>query len=190
MTVEAPIAATTTAVLQLWQRQGGCWTAVAGPWSARIAGSGFSDHHREGDGSTPTGSYGIGPVMYGNAPDPGVQYAYHRLTCGDWWDEDPGSPAYNAFQHVACGATPPFGGGSEALWQETTAYPSFAVLEYNTGPTVPGAGSGIFLHADVGGPTDGCVSLPLGELDRLLDWLRPADAPLAVLGPSTEISRF
>lgn len=87
---------------------------------------------------------------------------------------------------MACGATPPFGGGSEALWQETTAYPSFAFVEYNAAPAVPGAGSAIFIHADVGGPTDGCVSLPVGELDRL----RPAEAPLVVFGPSAEINRF
>jgi L,D-peptidoglycan transpeptidase YkuD (ErfK/YbiS/YcfS/YnhG family) len=128
--------------------------------------------------------------MYGNAPDPGVQYPYHRLACGDWWDEDPASPAYNTFQHVSCGTTPPFGGGSEALWQETTAYPSFAVVDYNTRPVVAGAGSGIFIHADIGGPTDGCVSLPLPELDQLLTWLRPTADPLVVLGPGAEVVRF
>jgi L,D-peptidoglycan transpeptidase YkuD (ErfK/YbiS/YcfS/YnhG family) len=91
---------------------------------------------------------------------------------------------------VNCGQTPPFGGGSEPLWQETVAYPSFAVIQYNTGPVVAGAGSGIFIHADVGGPTAGCVSLPLGDLDTLLDWLQPADSPLVVLGPESEITRF
>jgi L,D-peptidoglycan transpeptidase YkuD (ErfK/YbiS/YcfS/YnhG family) len=76
------------------------------------------------------------------------------------------------------------------LWQETTAYPSFAVIEYNTDPVVPGAGSAIFIHADVGGPTAGCVSLPLTELDQLLRWFSPTDAPLVVMGPESEIARF
>jgi L,D-peptidoglycan transpeptidase YkuD (ErfK/YbiS/YcfS/YnhG family) len=190
ITVEATTKATTYATLTLWQRSGGCWAIAGGPWTARLGRSGLSDHHREGDGTTPAGAYGIGPVVYGTAPSPGVRYAYHRLVCGDWWDEDPASPAYNTFQHVRCGTRPAFGGGSEALWQETTAYVHFAVLDYNTSPIVPGRGSAIFLHADVGGPTNGCVSLPLAQLDRVLRWLRPADKPLVVLGSTAEIRRF
>ncbi|MGH9102441.1 MAG: L,D-transpeptidase family protein, partial [Acidimicrobiales bacterium] len=190
ITVEAPTYATTYAALTAWRREGSCWVPVLGPWTARIGYAGFSDHHHEGDGTTPTGAYGIEPVMYGNAPNPGVRYAYQPLACGDWWDETPGSPGYNTFQYVPCGQAPPFGGGSEALWEETTAYPSFAVVEYNTGPIAPGAGSAIFIHADVGGGTDGCVSLPLGELDELLTWMGPATAPLVVMGPSSEIESF
>ena len=42
--------------------------------------------------------------IYGNEPDPGgLRYRYHRLVCGDWWDEDPYSPRYNHFVHVPCG---------------------------------------------------------------------------------------
>jgi L,D-peptidoglycan transpeptidase YkuD (ErfK/YbiS/YcfS/YnhG family) len=188
--VQAPNYATTSATLTAWQRQGSCWVAIFGPWTATIGANGFSDHHVEGDNTTPTGAYGVGSVMYGNDPNPGVLYPYHQLVCGDWWDEDATSPEYNTFQNVPCGSTPPFGGDSEALWQETTAYPSFAVIDYNDSPIVPGAGSGIFLHADVGGPTAGCVSLPLGELDEVLRWLDPDDSPLVVLGPDSEIENF
>ena len=110
-----------------------CWGLLVGcrgPWPARIGASGFSDRHHEGDGTTPTGAYGLGPVMYGNAPDPGVRYLYHDLVCGDWWDGDPGSATYNTFQHVPCLQTPPFAGNSEALWQQPQAYSSFAVVQY------------------------------------------------------------
>ena len=68
---------------------------------------------------------------------------------------------------TTCGATPPFAGGSEALWRETVAYREFAVVEYNASPVVPGRGSAIFLHDDVGGPTNGCVSLPQFSLAPL-----------------------
>jgi L,D-peptidoglycan transpeptidase YkuD (ErfK/YbiS/YcfS/YnhG family) len=190
MTVEAAGYGTTAATVILWQRTGASWGAVAGPWPAVIGAAGFSDHHREGDNTTPTGAYGIGAVMYGNAPNPRVRYAYHSLVCGDWWDEDPSSPDYNTFQHVPCGEQPPFGGGSEALWTETQAYPSFAVIDYNAAPIVAGAGSAIFIHADIGNPTAGCVSLPLGDLDQLLDWFNPAASPLVVMGPASEITRF
>jgi L,D-peptidoglycan transpeptidase YkuD (ErfK/YbiS/YcfS/YnhG family) len=189
ITVEASSAATTVASVELWQRAGACWEAVAGPWTGFIGYSGFSSHKREGDGTTPTGLYGIGPVIYGNAPNPGVRYAYHDLVCGDWWDENPASAEYNTFQHVPCGENP-FGGDSEALWTETAPYPSFAVVEYNTDPVISGAGSAIFLHASTGGPTSGCVSVPRADLDQLLRWLNPGDFPVIAMGPSSEITRF
>jgi L,D-peptidoglycan transpeptidase YkuD (ErfK/YbiS/YcfS/YnhG family) len=74
---------------------------------------------------------------------------------------------------VACGAAPPFRGGSEALWRATVAYREFAVVAYNTGPVVPGRGSAIFLHDSTGVATNGCVSLARPELLLVLRWLRP-----------------
>jgi L,D-peptidoglycan transpeptidase YkuD (ErfK/YbiS/YcfS/YnhG family) len=190
ISVEAANSATSLAALQLWQRTGSCWVAASPPWSALIGRNGFSDHHREGDGTTPVGIFAIGPVIYGNAPNPGTKEPYHRLVCGDWWDEDPTSAEYNTFQHVPCGQQPPFGGGSEALWTETVAYPSFAVVDYNTNPVVPYAGSGIFIHADIGEPTDGCVSVALGDLDRFLRWLDPKQSPVVVMGPASQIRKL
>jgi L,D-peptidoglycan transpeptidase YkuD (ErfK/YbiS/YcfS/YnhG family) len=168
--VAVPAARATTATLAVtrWGRR------TLGPWTARVGRSGVSARHREGDGTTPLGTFAIGPTAYGLDPNPGVGgLRYHRLRCGDWWDEDPRSPTYNAFRHVACGKAPPFGGGSEALWRETVAYRELAVVQYNAAPAVPGRGSAIFLHDDVGGPTNGCVSLPRPELLRVLSLLRP-----------------
>ncbi len=190
LTVEAAHFSSVVAIVEIWQRDGGCWQGAGGPWTAFTGRNGFSDHHREGDGTTPTGIYGVGPVMYGNAPNPGTAYPYHRLVCGDWWDEDPTSSQYNTFQHVPCGQPPPFGGASEALWTETSSYPSFAVIGYNAHPVIAYAGSAIFLHADIGAPTSGCVALPLAALDRVLRWLVPGRRPAVVMGPATEITRF
>jgi L,D-peptidoglycan transpeptidase YkuD (ErfK/YbiS/YcfS/YnhG family) len=128
--------------------------------------------------------------MYGISPNPGTKYPYHRLVCGDWWDEDPTSPQYNTFQHVPCGRAPPFAGASEALWTGTAAYPSFAVIEYNTKPVVAYAGSAIFVHAQYGAPTSGCVALPRAPLDTVLRWLTPGLQPAVVMGPAPEITRF
>ena len=190
ITVEAASHTSTSATVTLWQRSGTCWSVAGGPWAGRLGEAGLSDRHREGDGTTPTGAYGIAPVMYGIAPNPGVRYAYHQLVCGDWWDEDPASPTYNTFQHVACGTTPPFGGASEALWKEAVAYQSFAVVDYNAHPVVPGAGSAVFLHDDVAGPTAVCVSLPPAQLLAALRWLDPAARPVVVIGTDAEIRRF
>jgi L,D-peptidoglycan transpeptidase YkuD (ErfK/YbiS/YcfS/YnhG family) len=174
-------AGATTATLSLWEKRSGCWRRVAGPWVARLGRNGLSSHKREGDGATPTGTYRLGATVYGIAPDPGIRLRYHRLTCGDWWDEDPASPTYNRFRHVACGRAPPFGGASEALWRVAPQYRYFAVIEYNARPTVAGRGSAIFLHVALGA-TAGCVSLPEQRLVRLLRRLRPSARPAIRIG--------
>jgi L,D-peptidoglycan transpeptidase YkuD (ErfK/YbiS/YcfS/YnhG family) len=189
VTVEAKTMRTTYAELRTWRKVRGCWVAAAGPSTARLGRSGLSSNRREGDGTTPTGVYRIGRTMYGNDPNPGVRFAYRRLRCGDWWDEDPRSPTYNSFQHVACGTTPPFAGGSEGMWQQPRPYPFLAVIEYNMRPVVPGKGSGIFLHAQTGGPTIGCVSLAKGQLRAVLRWLRPGDAPAIAIGTRRLLTR-
>ena len=167
--VAAPSASSTVASLSLYE----CGRRVAGPWRARVGYNGLSAHHREGDGTTPPGTFELGPVVYGLDPDPGVAFRYHRLGCGDWWDEDSSSTTYNTFRHVRCGTSPPFGGGSEALWRVTVAYRLFAVIQYNVAPAVPGRGSAIFLHVDNGRATNGCVSIARSRLQALLRRLRP-----------------
>jgi len=177
VTVDAAAARSTTAVVRLDRRDGRCWRLAAGPWPAHVGRNGLSADHREGDGTTPLGTFPVGRTAYGVAPDPGTRLAYHVLRCGDWWDEDPASSTYNRFRHVRCGTRPPFGGDSEALWLQTGAYSHFAVVDYNAHPTVPGRGSAIFIHVDLGRPTNGCVSLPADDLAELLRLLRPGDAP-------------
>ena len=189
VTVEATTMRTTYAELRTWRKVRGCWVAAAGPYTARLGKNGLSSNRREGDGTTPTGTYRIGRTMYGNEANPGVRFRYRRLRCGDWWDEDPASPTYNSFQHVRCGTTPPFGGGSEGMWEQPRPYPVLAVIEYNMRPVVPGRGSGIFLHAQTGGPTIGCISLRKPELRAVLRWLRPGDAPVIAIGTRAQLRR-
>jgi L,D-peptidoglycan transpeptidase YkuD (ErfK/YbiS/YcfS/YnhG family) len=167
--VVAPSVHSQTATLTVSE----CGKRVLGPWRAHVGVHGLSAHRSEGDGTTPLGTFGIGPTIYGLDPDPGVKLAYHRLRCGDWWDGDSTSPTYNRFRHVACATKPPFAGGSEALWQETRAYREFAFIQYNVAPVVPGRGSAIFLHVETGQATNGCVSLPQPRLVALLRRLEP-----------------
>ena len=167
--VAAPSVRATTAAVTLTE----CGRRTLGPWQAHVGIHGLSAHHREGDGTTPLGTFALGPTVFGLDPDPGLRLAYHRLRCGDWWDEDPQSPTYNRFRHLRCGSRPPFAGSSEALWLAPLAYRELAVIQYNVAPAVPGRGSGIFLHVDTGHPTNGCVSLPRTRLLRLLRALRP-----------------
>jgi L,D-peptidoglycan transpeptidase YkuD (ErfK/YbiS/YcfS/YnhG family) len=180
----------TSARLRLWRKAGSCWRPVDGPWSAWVGGRGVSATKREGDRTTPAGAFGFGRVMYGVRRNPGVRFPYRRVVCGDWWVEDSRSPYYNQFRHVPCGTQPPFRITSEDLSRSPTAYRHFAVIAYNMNPVVPGKGSGIFLHASTGRPTLGCVSLPVPQLIRTLRWLRPAEAPLIVIGTRAEIRKY
>jgi L,D-peptidoglycan transpeptidase YkuD (ErfK/YbiS/YcfS/YnhG family) len=167
------------------------WHQVLGPRQAETGYGHLRSIRHEGDGSTPTGVFALGTTIYGNRPEPsGLHYAYHRLVCGDWWDEDPYSPRYNQFVALHCGSAPSFASWSEALWTETVAYPYFAVIDFNTDPIRrgPGApGSGIFLHSWVDGPTAGCVALHADALLRLLRWLRPAAHPVIEIGTDGEV---
>jgi L,D-peptidoglycan transpeptidase YkuD (ErfK/YbiS/YcfS/YnhG family) len=190
ITVVAAHRTATQGSLRLWQKLDGCWRPVAGPWSAWLGGRGVSANRREGDRTTPVGSFGIGRVMYGVAPDPGVRYRYRRIVCGDWWVEDPRSPYYNQFRHVRCGAKPPFAVVSDDLSSSPTAYRHFAVVRFNMDPVVPGRGSGIFLHASTGRPTLGCISLPVQHLVKTLRWLRPGGAPRIVIGTPADLRRL
>jgi L,D-peptidoglycan transpeptidase YkuD (ErfK/YbiS/YcfS/YnhG family) len=160
-------------------------------WQAEIGSGELRDVRREGDHATPTGVFAFGATMYGNEPNPGgLHEPFHHLVCGDWWNEDPYSSSYNRFVHVSCGSTPSFASWSEALWTEEPAYPYFAVIDYNEHPTISGAlapGSGIFLHAWVQGPTEGCVALPVPELLHVLRWLEPADHPVIEIGTVAEV---
>ena len=184
VTVTAPGFGATVASLELWERRGDCWRRRAGPWRAWLGSSGLSAHKHEGDGATPAGTYRLGDTAYGIAADPGVHGAYHRLVCGDWWDEDVRSATYNTFRHVACGSRPAFGGASEALWRITPQYRYFAVIRYNARPVRPGRGSAIFVHVSAGRPTAGCVSIDEPRLVRMLRWLRPGSHPVVHLGIS------
>jgi L,D-peptidoglycan transpeptidase YkuD (ErfK/YbiS/YcfS/YnhG family) len=167
------------------------WKRVFGVWQAEIGSGEIRDVRREGDHATPTGVYPLGLTMYGNEPNPGgLHEAYHHLVCGDWWDEDPYSSQYNRFVHAPCSSTPPFAAWSEPLWTETRAYPYFAVIDYNDDPTIAGPdapGSGIFLHAWMDEPTEGCVALPVPDLLRVLRWLEPGDHPFIEVGTDAEI---
>jgi L,D-peptidoglycan transpeptidase YkuD (ErfK/YbiS/YcfS/YnhG family) len=188
VTVEAPSFRTTYATLRTWTKTKGCWVAAGGPYPARLGWGGLRVNRREGDGTTPAGTFRIHGTMYGNEANPGVRFRYVRVRCGDWWDEDASSPTYNSFQRIGCGRKPPFGVKSEGMWQSPGAYPYLAVIEFNMKPVVPGRGSGIFLHATTKGSTNGCVSIAKPHLRAVLRWLRPGAGPHVAIGTRASLT--
>jgi L,D-peptidoglycan transpeptidase YkuD (ErfK/YbiS/YcfS/YnhG family) len=187
ITVEAPSGRATYAAARTWSRVDGCWAATDGPYTARVGRNGVRKNKREGDGATPAGTFRIGATMYGNSASPGVSYPYVRLHCGDWWVEDSKSPAYNTFQRIGCGRTPPFKVTTPDMSTSPLAYAHLAVIEYNVHPVVAGRGSGIFLHVQIGKATSGCISLQRKALVHVLRWLEPGARPQIAIGTAASL---
>ena len=172
VTVIAASYGATQAELTAYQRAGGQWHRVFGPWIVWIGRNGMAPPgaKREGDGRTPSGTFGFG-FFFGVDPDPGVHFPYRRVHASDVWDDDPSSPLYNEWVDDRY-ANP----GTDPEPMDVSAYDYGAVIGYNTART-PGLGSAIFLHINIGMPTAGCVTLPAGELLEILRWLNPAASP-------------
>lgn len=175
----------TTATLTAYQRTATGWQQVFGPWLAHLGRNGFAPpgQKHEGDGRTPSGSYGFS-FFFGVRANPGVKFEY-RLVGGAWivWDDDSTSANYNEWidtrsQSAGVSPEPMFVAG---------VYDYGAVIAYNTMRT-PGLGSAIFLHVSSGGTTAGCVSLPEPELVSVLRWLDPARSPRIIMGTAASIT--
>jgi L,D-peptidoglycan transpeptidase YkuD (ErfK/YbiS/YcfS/YnhG family) len=175
---------TSSATLTAYERGASGWTQVFGPWTANVGRNGVapSGEKREGDGRTPSGTFGF-DFMFGVNPSPGVKFPFRAITGTNIvWDDDPSSANYNLWidtNNASAGVSP------EPMY--VSAYGSGAVIAYNTVRT-PGLGSAIFLHLSSGGSTAGCVALPSSELIPLLQWLDPTKQPRIAIGTLSALS--
>jgi L,D-peptidoglycan transpeptidase YkuD (ErfK/YbiS/YcfS/YnhG family) len=173
ITVTAASSTATSARFVAYRWAHGKWIRSLGPWTARVGYNGIapSGQKREGDGRTPSGTYGFS-FFFGVRPNPGVSFRFRHAYRYDVWDDDPASPLYNEWVN-ARNADP---GASPEPMHLTPAYRYAAVIAYNTART-PGLGSAIFLHVGTGSSTAGCVSLPERRLLDVLKWLKPGRSP-------------
>jgi len=173
ITVTAASYRTTYATLRAYRMSGGKWVEVFGPWTARVGYNGVArpGKKREGDGTTPSGSYGFS-FFFGVDAAPHFAFPFRHAYTYDYWDDDQASPRYNEWVDAKV-ANP---GANPEPMHNVPAYDYAAVIAYNTA-RVRGLGSAIFLHVGTGGSTAGCVSLPKAELMKVLGWLTPADDP-------------
>ena len=177
---------TTYATVTAYQKTASGWHVALGPWSARIGRNGFAPpgHKREGDGRTPTGSYGFS-FFFGVDPAPsGLHYSWRHAATYDVWDDDPSSSRYNEWVDTR---TADAGADPEPMHQ-VPAYDAAAVIAYNTART-PGLGSAIFFHVSHGSATAGCVSVPYGDVVALLRWLNPRYSPRIIMGTRSAVTR-
>ena len=174
ITVTAASHSTTYATFRAYDVSGTKKRLVFGPWTARVGYNGIArtGKKREGDGKTPSGTYGFS-FFFG--VDPRVTaftFPFRHAYSYDCWDDDPASPRYNEWVDAKT-ADP---GRDPEPMHNVPAYDYAAVIAYNTART-PGLGSAIFLHVGTGTATAGCVSLPKGELLKITRWFRPAGNP-------------
>ena len=173
ITVTAASHTATSATFRAYRVSDGKRVLAFGPWTARVGYNGIArpGQKREGDGRTPSGTYGIS-FFFGVQPKLGFAFSFRHAYTYDYWDDDPASPRYN--QWVNAHEHDP-GANPEPLHQ-VPAYDYAAVIAYNTDRT-PGLGSAIFLHVGTGSATAGCVSLPRSQLIKILLWLKPGNNP-------------
>ncbi len=156
-----------SATVRACARSGSRYVLQLGPYSGHVGRNGVSWNKREGDNTTPGGTY---PLVegFGNYANPGLRVgSWLQVSSSDVWVEDPRSAYYNTHQRLPSNGR---WGYAEPM-TTAPAYNYAQVIAYNTAD-VPYKGSGIFFHVDQGRGTAGCVSLPTSSLLSVLRWER------------------
>jgi L,D-peptidoglycan transpeptidase YkuD (ErfK/YbiS/YcfS/YnhG family) len=143
-----------------------------------VGRGGIRPDKREGDGATPAGTWPLRRVLYRadrREGPPATALPTDAIAVDDGWCDDPDDPAYNRQVRR------PYAARHERLWRSDRLYDLLVVLGYNDAPVRAGRGSAIFLHvarADFSA-TEGCVALPLADLEDLVRACVPGDRLVA-----------
>ncbi len=178
-----PSRSSTSARLATYELIDGRWKRVHGTVVARVGRSGVKVDRREGDGTTPLGSFGLVEV-FGTARHADLSLPYHTVQRGDCWISDVISKDYNRRVASAVCRAP-----NENLWRIARGgpYEWAVVTDFNLAEPISGKGSAIFLHVharDATGetkPTSGCVSVSRSVLSRIVRWLDAGKQPRLVV---------
>jgi len=166
------------AYLSAWQRENGDWHRLFS-LSAVIGRNGMAatGDKKEGDGKTPSGIYALGPA-FGYAPTIVTGIVYHQATDLDFWVDDMNSLQYNQWVRGS-----PAAKSFERMKRQDDLYQYGIVIDYNTHPIIPGAGSAIFMHVwrNYHSSTAGCVALNQRYLRKILHWLDKQYQPVIIL---------
>ena len=141
---------------------------VAGPLTLPVAlgRGGIKANKREGDGSTPRGTFRLRRLWWraDRHPRPATRLPARRIHADDGWCEDPRDRRYNRPVKI------PPRSNADRLKREDELYDFIIEIDHNTRPRVAGRGSAVFIHVARPGfaPTAGCIALTLGSLRQLL----------------------
>ncbi len=181
----------TTGKLQLFEREGKGWRAVAPPvrvlygknglaWGRGVLGTGEPGPQKvERDKRAPAGVFQVGKIYtYDKALPPGSEYPFHTITAADAWIDDPALPQYN--QHVVVDpANPPPWFATQRMRLDDPPHRWLIEIRHNVDPPVAGAGSAIFFHIQRGPdrPSAGCTVMPGASIVSIIPWLRAGKNP-------------
>ena len=188
--------------MQLFERDGHGWRAVAQPWRVLYGKNGLAwgrgEHavpedsiapaKQEHDRRTPAGIFQIGKIYtYDSALPAGADYPFHTIGANDAWIDDPALPNYN--KHVTVNpANPPPWFEKQRMRLNDPPHRWLVEIRHNSAPPIPGAGSAMFFHIQRGPDfhSSGCTVMPQADILRLITWLREQAHPRYVLLPKTE----
>jgi D-alanyl-D-alanine dipeptidase len=104
--------------------------------------------------------------------------------------DDAGSRFYN--QVVDRQSVAPDWTSSEHMLRPDELYRWGIVVDHNSNPVQPGAGSCIFLHIwrGPGQGTVGCTAMPRDQIESILAWLDPTRKPLLVQLPEHQYRKL
>jgi len=154
---------------------------IVGRWGARFRGrqfpcaigkGGIQHEKREGDGATPIGVWKLTQGMWrgDRVLPPSGPLIFSMAGPQDKWSDDPDDPAYNsgisAFRW-------PF--SHERMRRGDRLYDIVIMTDHNTGPSIPGDGSAIFVHCwrAARHPTAGCVAFRRDDLRWIVERWSP-----------------
>lgn len=176
VTVRVPSRASTTGILEAWERRDGGFVRVRGPVRLFVgqAGVGPASEWRS---RTPRGTFTL-TEAFGIAKDPGTSLPYTRVSRSHWWVSDVKSRYYNTMRLCSPGASCGFRQNLSEQLGAISVYKYAVVMDYNRDPVIAGRGSAFFLHVSEGKPTQGCISMPLRAMRWLVRWLDPTADPI------------
>jgi len=135
----------------------------------------------EGDRRSPAGVFALGTAFGRGAAPTATRWPWRATDERDRFVDDGDSPQYNTWQRAqADGRADPWRSA-----ERLNEYQLAIVVEHNTDPIRPGAGSAIFVHV-WGSPTKttaGCTAMSEPTIKTLLAWLDPAQDPVLVQLP-------
>jgi L,D-peptidoglycan transpeptidase YkuD (ErfK/YbiS/YcfS/YnhG family) len=160
-------------------------------WGDGSLGGASDPRKREGDGRAPAGVFPLDSA-FGFAPRSAMSWVrlpYVPLVAGSECVDDTASVHYNTV--LDRGQISPVDWSSAERMRAIGQYQVGVMVAYNTRPVRRGRGSCIFLHIWSGpaSSTAGCTAMPRSDVDALLAWLDPAEAPVLVQLPAAEYAK-
>jgi L,D-peptidoglycan transpeptidase YkuD (ErfK/YbiS/YcfS/YnhG family) len=148
---------------------------------------------KEGDGKSPAGAFDLRYTFGSEPPEkvPGIKMPYIQCTRTLECVDDPKSPRYNQILDRPTNASPDWK-SSEKMLMTNGQYRLGIVIEHDTAPPEPGAGSCVFMHIWLGPGigTSGCTAMRDGDIEALIGWLDARANPILVQLPQAEYLRL